>query len=70
MKPIEEQVILLTGSTDGIGKITAQKQRRISAVLCRELKQARAEDQAYDAEARERLRRLSEALTGMRSEPR
>jgi len=33
MRPIEEQVILVTGSTDGIGKITAGKLTRMGATV-------------------------------------
>jgi len=33
MKPIEEQTILVTGSTDGIGKITARKLARMGATV-------------------------------------
>ena len=33
MKPMEEQIILVTGSTDGIGKITARKLARLGATV-------------------------------------
>ncbi|MFW5810774.1 MAG: SDR family NAD(P)-dependent oxidoreductase [Thermodesulfobacteriota bacterium] len=33
MKPIEEQIILVTGSTDGIGKITARKLAKMGAAV-------------------------------------
>lgn len=33
MKPIEEQIVLVTGSTDGIGKITARKLARMGATV-------------------------------------
>jgi NAD(P)-dependent dehydrogenase (short-subunit alcohol dehydrogenase family) len=33
MKPIQEQVILATGSTDGIGKITARKLAEMGATV-------------------------------------
>ncbi|GAA0553115.1 hypothetical protein [Actinomadura livida] len=69
MRPIDQQTVLITGATDGLGRalaarlVTDPALDDISGRFYNGLKEARADAQAYDPDARARLRDLSEQLT-------
>ncbi len=56
---------LLLGVAIGDEGLVSSAEKRLRSDLEGDVREARADAQAYDPEARDRLRRLSEELTGL-----